>query len=238
MASNSDVVGPSSASPIIDIMNGPTYAPDASQNPNDTGIQESDHCRICRSEGSADEPLYHPCKCSGSIKFVHQDWSVLSGSPRLRSPDRSLIYVCMQFDGMATTLAKEILRTVQDTLYIHEALRPRHATNTPDTAILTSIDAAARSRFTVLGKGGVGGVCLVGLLAVVRPVDVAGLVLGERWWVVAVTSRWIISIGIYLDSDSYPITAWRNKFCGRTWHNRISRISSTLGNDVPGQRGS
>lgn len=34
---------------------------------------EGDTCRICRSEGSADEPLFHPCKCSGSIKFVHQE---------------------------------------------------------------------------------------------------------------------------------------------------------------------
>lgn len=32
-----------------------------------------DVCRICRSEGDANEPLFYPCKCSGSIKFVHQD---------------------------------------------------------------------------------------------------------------------------------------------------------------------
>ncbi|KAM4057329.1 RING-variant domain-containing protein [Hirsutella rhossiliensis] len=30
-------------------------------------------CRICRSEGTAAEPLFYPCKCSGSIKYVHQD---------------------------------------------------------------------------------------------------------------------------------------------------------------------
>jgi len=30
-------------------------------------------CRICRSDGTSDEPLFHPCKCSGSIKFVHQE---------------------------------------------------------------------------------------------------------------------------------------------------------------------
>ncbi|KAK6543975.1 hypothetical protein TWF694_000693 [Orbilia ellipsospora] len=30
-------------------------------------------CRICRSEGTQEEPLYHPCKCSGSIKYVHQE---------------------------------------------------------------------------------------------------------------------------------------------------------------------
>ncbi|KIW04532.1 uncharacterized protein PV09_04286 [Verruconis gallopava] len=34
---------------------------------------ELDTCRICRGEGSLDEPLFYPCKCSGSIKYVHQD---------------------------------------------------------------------------------------------------------------------------------------------------------------------
>ena len=34
---------------------------------------EPDTCRICRGEGSPDEPLFYPCKCSGSIKYVHQD---------------------------------------------------------------------------------------------------------------------------------------------------------------------
>ncbi|KIH87834.1 hypothetical protein SPBR_04539 [Sporothrix brasiliensis 5110] len=34
---------------------------------------EPDTCRICRSEASAQEPLFYPCKCSGSIKYVHQD---------------------------------------------------------------------------------------------------------------------------------------------------------------------
>jgi E3 ubiquitin-protein ligase MARCH6 len=30
-------------------------------------------CRICRMEGEEGWPLFHPCKCSGSIKYVHQD---------------------------------------------------------------------------------------------------------------------------------------------------------------------
>ncbi|KAH7064229.1 RING finger membrane protein [Paraphoma chrysanthemicola] len=34
---------------------------------------EADTCRICRGEGSPDEPLFYPCKCSGSIKYVHQE---------------------------------------------------------------------------------------------------------------------------------------------------------------------
>ncbi|XP_068697497.1 E3 ubiquitin-protein ligase MARCHF6-like isoform X2 [Montipora foliosa] len=34
---------------------------------------EVDICRVCRAEGSHDRPLYHPCICTGSIKFIHQD---------------------------------------------------------------------------------------------------------------------------------------------------------------------
>ncbi|RMZ89872.1 hypothetical protein DV736_g2889, partial [Chaetothyriales sp. CBS 134916] len=32
-----------------------------------------DYCRICRGEGSEDQALFYPCKCSGSIRYVHQD---------------------------------------------------------------------------------------------------------------------------------------------------------------------
>ncbi len=39
-------------------------------------------CRICRLEGSPEEPLLHPCKCSGSIRFIHepclQQWLAVS----------------------------------------------------------------------------------------------------------------------------------------------------------------
>uniref|UniRef100_A0A3B4ZXN6 E3 ubiquitin-protein ligase MARCHF6 n=1 Tax=Stegastes partitus TaxID=144197 RepID=A0A3B4ZXN6_9TELE len=33
----------------------------------------ADICRVCRSEGTQDKPLYHPCVCTGSIKFIHQE---------------------------------------------------------------------------------------------------------------------------------------------------------------------
>lgn len=29
-------------------------------------------CRICRGEALSDNPLYHPCKCKGSIKYIHE----------------------------------------------------------------------------------------------------------------------------------------------------------------------
>ena len=34
---------------------------------------EEDFCRICRAESTLDQPLFHPCKCSGSVAFVHQE---------------------------------------------------------------------------------------------------------------------------------------------------------------------
>lgn len=43
-------------------------------------------CRICRLSASDDRPLFTPCKCSGSIKHVHQDclmsWLNHSGRQR------------------------------------------------------------------------------------------------------------------------------------------------------------
>lgn len=31
------------------------------------------NCRVCRGEGTPSQPLLHPCKCRGSIKYIHQD---------------------------------------------------------------------------------------------------------------------------------------------------------------------
>ncbi|XP_032830602.2 E3 ubiquitin-protein ligase MARCHF6 isoform X2 [Petromyzon marinus] len=36
-------------------------------------LSDEDICRVCRSEGTVDKPLFHPCVCTGSIKFIHQD---------------------------------------------------------------------------------------------------------------------------------------------------------------------
>ncbi|KAJ9134373.1 E3 ubiquitin-protein ligase march6 [Coniochaeta hoffmannii] len=45
--------------------------PAVDTNPNTSS--DVDTCRICRGEGTPAEPLFYPCKCSGSIKYVHQD---------------------------------------------------------------------------------------------------------------------------------------------------------------------
>ncbi|KAB1280662.1 E3 ubiquitin-protein ligase MARCH6 [Camelus dromedarius] len=36
-------------------------------------LDSSNICRVCRSEGTPEKPLYHPCVCTGSIKFIHQE---------------------------------------------------------------------------------------------------------------------------------------------------------------------
>ena len=53
-----------------DLMNDPAFEQNTIKQ--DKGVDEPDTCRICRGEGSIEEPLFYPCKCSGSIKFVHQ----------------------------------------------------------------------------------------------------------------------------------------------------------------------
>jgi hypothetical protein len=36
-------------------------------------MEEEKVCRMCHCEGSVERPLFYPCKCSGSIRYVHQD---------------------------------------------------------------------------------------------------------------------------------------------------------------------
>ena len=60
-----------SATAERDLMNDPAYATNI-QDRSKTQ-EDPDTCRICRGEGTKEEPLFYPCKCSGSIKFVHQN---------------------------------------------------------------------------------------------------------------------------------------------------------------------
>lgn len=54
-----------------DIMNDAAF--DTNVADKEKTIEDPDTCRICRAEGTKEEPLFYPCKCSGSIKFVHQN---------------------------------------------------------------------------------------------------------------------------------------------------------------------
>lgn len=55
---------------LPDIMNDPHF--EVNNGGTDDGTSDLDTCRICRGEGTEGEPLFHPCKCNGSIKHVHQ----------------------------------------------------------------------------------------------------------------------------------------------------------------------
>ncbi|KAB0793899.1 hypothetical protein PPYR_13519 [Photinus pyralis] len=39
----------------------------------DPDLSGMDICRVCRSEGMPERPLFHPCICTGSIKYIHQE---------------------------------------------------------------------------------------------------------------------------------------------------------------------
>ncbi|UJR28527.1 hypothetical protein I4U23_009764 [Adineta vaga] len=39
----------------------------------ETDPTDVDICRVCRCEGSTDRPLFYPCLCHGSIRYVHDD---------------------------------------------------------------------------------------------------------------------------------------------------------------------
>eukprot|EP00981_Chlorochromonas_danica_P013569 scaffold6519_cov156-Ochromonas_danica.AAC.4 len=47
-------------------------------------------CRICHEEGEAGRELFYPCKCDGTIKFVHQDCLIewIKHSPQRAKPPR------------------------------------------------------------------------------------------------------------------------------------------------------
>ncbi|KAH9529329.1 E3 ubiquitin-protein ligase MARCHF6 [Dermatophagoides farinae] len=50
----------------------------------------ADICRVCRCEGTPEKPLYHPCICTGSIKFIHQECLV----QWLRYSDKEFCELC------------------------------------------------------------------------------------------------------------------------------------------------
>lgn len=38
----------------------------------DNPTQGIDLCRVCKTEGTPEEPLYHPCLCVGSLMYIHE----------------------------------------------------------------------------------------------------------------------------------------------------------------------
>ena len=51
-----------------------------------SNLEEEVCCRVCHGEAEEKRQLFHPCRCSGSIKYVHQDclqtWLKVSNVPQ------------------------------------------------------------------------------------------------------------------------------------------------------------
>ncbi|CAF1437544.1 unnamed protein product, partial [Adineta ricciae] len=45
----------------------------ANETNTETDPTDADICRVCRCEGTTDRPLFYPCLCHGSIRYVHDD---------------------------------------------------------------------------------------------------------------------------------------------------------------------
>ncbi|KAH7425122.1 hypothetical protein KP509_11G040700 [Ceratopteris richardii] len=59
---------------ILEVAAGDEAQPRTGKRDGDEGEDEQeDVCRICRTAGENGSPLYYPCACNGSIKYVHQD---------------------------------------------------------------------------------------------------------------------------------------------------------------------
>lgn len=54
----------------------------------------TDTCRICSAPAEPGQPLFHPCKCSGTIRYIHQDWYVL---PPLLFQRQTCSDICVWF---------------------------------------------------------------------------------------------------------------------------------------------
>lgn len=48
-------------------------------------IMPKDTCRICSAPGEPGQPLFYPCKCSGTIRYIHQDWLARPRPPLFRA---------------------------------------------------------------------------------------------------------------------------------------------------------
>ncbi|KAI9227583.1 MAG: hypothetical protein DHS80DRAFT_16976, partial [Piptocephalis tieghemiana] len=65
-------------------------------------------CRVCRCEGTLEQPLFYPCRCSGSIKYVHteclQSWLAHSRKPYCELCKHTFTFAPIYAPDMPATL--------------------------------------------------------------------------------------------------------------------------------------
>ncbi|KAH9244286.1 hypothetical protein BASA81_018320 [Batrachochytrium salamandrivorans] len=66
-------------------------------------------CRVCRFPSADDDPLFHPCKCSGSMKFVHQlcleEWLAHSGKQHCEICNHPFVFSSIYAESAPVSIA-------------------------------------------------------------------------------------------------------------------------------------
>ncbi|WWC91366.1 uncharacterized protein L201_006309 [Kwoniella dendrophila CBS 6074] len=80
--------------------------------------EEEDVCRVCRVEGDEADPLIHPCKCSGSVKFVHPDclkqWLAQTGKKHCE--------ICGHKYTFTKIYPEKLPDTIPPTVYVRQSI--------------------------------------------------------------------------------------------------------------------
>ncbi|OXG23731.1 E3 ubiquitin-protein ligase MARCH6 [Cryptococcus neoformans Ze90-1] len=82
------------------------------------GDEEGDVCRVCRLGEEPDNPLVYPCKCSGSVRFVHPDclkqWVAQSQKKHCE--------ICGHKYTFTKVYPKELPTVIPTTVYLRQGL--------------------------------------------------------------------------------------------------------------------
>ncbi|KAL5033528.1 hypothetical protein BDV3_000502 [Batrachochytrium dendrobatidis] len=75
-----------------------------------TSLPDTEHiCRVCRFPGTDEDPLFHPCKCAGSMKFVHQlcleEWLAHSGKQHCEICTHPFVFSSIYADSAPVTIS-------------------------------------------------------------------------------------------------------------------------------------
>ncbi|KAF8629103.1 hypothetical protein AX15_003588 [Amanita polypyramis BW_CC] len=85
--------------------------------------EEEDTCRICSTPGTDEQPLFYPCKCSGTIRYIHQDclttWLAHSKKRRCDLCNHPFSFTKVYAPNMPSALPAPLLlrRLAQQVLY-------------------------------------------------------------------------------------------------------------------------
>lgn len=113
--------------------------------PGEADMSETMACRICFSAAESDNQLISPCKCSGSLKFIHYKWlkNWLESKRTIKSTETTISY---HWKSLEWELCKTIYPELVKTQY---SLVSYHKPNT-DYMILESISSSpAKSVYVV-----------------------------------------------------------------------------------------